>query len=59
VVYGEGIEGELQVEGDSLLVGCRGSILELAEVQMEGKKRMPAGEFLRGYQVKTGERVGE
>jgi methionyl-tRNA formyltransferase len=59
VVYGEGIEGELQVEGDSLLVGCRSSILELAEVQMEGKKRMPAGEFLRGYQVKTGERVGE
>ena len=59
VASGEGIEGELQVEGDSLLVGCRGSLLELAEVQMEGKKRMSAGEFLRGHQVKSGERVGE
>jgi len=59
VASGAGIEGELKVEGDSLLVGCRGSLLELAEVQMEGKKRMSAGEFLRGYQVKTGERVGE
>ena len=58
VASGAGIEGELKVEGDSLLVGCRGSLLELAEVQMEGKKRMSAGEILRGYQVKTGERVG-
>jgi methionyl-tRNA formyltransferase len=58
-VHGAGVEGELKVEGDSLLVGCRGSLLELSEVQMEGKKRMSAGEFLRGYQVKTGERVGE
>jgi methionyl-tRNA formyltransferase len=32
--------------------------LELLEVQMEGKKKMAAGEFLRGFQVKTGERVG-
>jgi methionyl-tRNA formyltransferase len=42
-----------------LLVGCKGSMLELIEVQMEGKRRMPAGEFLRGFQVRTGERVGE
>jgi len=51
-------EGELVVEGDRLLVGCRDSVLELLEVQMEGKKKMAAGEFLRGFQVKTGERVG-
>jgi len=55
---GEGVAGELRVDGDRLLVGCRESILELIEVQMEGKKRMTAGEFLRGFQVKTGERVG-
>jgi methionyl-tRNA formyltransferase len=59
VAEGEVAEGLLQVEGDRLLVGCRGSLLELVEVQMEGKKRMPAGEFLRGFQVKTGERVGQ
>jgi len=58
VVEGEGVAGELRVDGDRLLVGCRESILELIEVQMEGKKRMTAGEFLRGFQVKTGERVG-
>ena len=32
--------------------------MELVEVQMEGKKRMGAAEFLRGYQVKSGERLG-
>lgn len=51
--------GEMRVEGERLMVGCRGSVVELIEVQMEGKKRMGAGEFLRGHQVKSGERVGD
>jgi methionyl-tRNA formyltransferase len=57
---GEVMEGGvLRVEGDSMVVGCGGaSVLELVEVQMEGKKRMGAAEFLRGYQVKSGERLG-
>ena len=59
VAHGEGSEGVLKVDGDSLLVGCGGSLLELLEVQMEGKKRMAASDFLRGFQVKTGERVGQ
>ncbi len=51
--------GELLVEGDRLIVGCgEGTALELVEVQMEGKKRMGAAEFLRGYQAKSGERLG-
>lgn len=51
--------GELRVESDRLMVGCgEGTALELVEVQMEGKKRMPAAEFLHGYQVKSGERLG-
>jgi len=42
-----------------MLVGCGGGAVELLEVQMEGKKRMGAAEFLRGYQeVKSGERLG-
>ncbi len=41
----------------SVNTGQRSRIL-LEEVQMEGKKRMSAAEFLRGYQVKSGERVG-
>ena len=59
---GHGMDGELGtavVEGGRLLVICgQRTGIELVEVQMEGKKRMTAAEFLRGYQVKTGERVG-
>ena len=40
-------------------MGCDASQLELLEVQMEGKKKMSAKEFLRGFQVKSGERVGQ
>jgi len=51
--------GELFVEGERMLFGCAGAcVAELLEVQMEGKKRMSAAEFLRGYQVKSGERLG-
>jgi methionyl-tRNA formyltransferase len=51
--------GELLVDGEQMLVGCAGgTVAELLEVQMEGKKRMSAAEFLRGYQVKSGERLG-
>jgi methionyl-tRNA formyltransferase len=51
--------GVLKVQGDALLVGCgEGTVLGLDEVQMEGKRRMSAAEFLRGYQVRSGERLG-
>jgi methionyl-tRNA formyltransferase len=55
-----GVEaGSLRVHGDALLVGCGdGAALELDEVQVEGKRRMSAAEFLRGYQVRNGERLG-
>ena len=58
--FGVGCEsGELVVDGDCLRVGCGdGTVVELVEVQMEGKKRMGAAEFLRGYQVRSGERLG-
>ncbi len=51
-------QGELRVEQDRLFAGCSSAALELLEVQMEGKKRMPASEFLRGFQLLRGERVG-
>src|SRR6201996_3195592 len=47
-----GEAGVVVVKGDLLMVGCGdGAMLCLDEVQMEGKKRMGAAEFLRGYQV--------
>jgi methionyl-tRNA formyltransferase len=56
---GEGIAAEVRVDGDRLTVaGGDGSMLDLVEVQMEGKRRMSAGEFLRGFQLRSGERLG-
>ncbi len=33
---------------------CSGGILEILEIQLQGKKRMPVKEFLRGYKFKDG-----
>ncbi len=50
--------GEILVT-DNLLVGCgSGSALQLLEVQMEGKKRMPASDFIHGYHPRPGEKLG-
>jgi len=50
---------ELEVDGDRLFLGCSNSRIELLELQLEGKKRMTAAEFLRGYQLQPGEKAGE
>jgi methionyl-tRNA formyltransferase len=50
---------ELKVEGDRLLVGCgQGTAIELLELQLEGKKRTSACDFLRGYRPLPGEKLG-
>jgi methionyl-tRNA formyltransferase len=52
--------GELYSEGELVLVGCgHHSALELLEVQVEGKKRIPARDFVNGYRPFAGERLGE
>ena len=51
--------GLLQVVGQSLQVVCAGStLLELAELQLEGKGRMTAAEFLRGNAIVPGTKLG-
>ena len=46
--------------GGRLLVGCgKASTLELLEVQVEGKKRMAAADFIRGNPPKPGEKLGK
>jgi methionyl-tRNA formyltransferase len=52
--------GRILIEGDErLLVACAGNTwLDLIEVQLEGKKRMKADEFLRGQLLATGMRLG-
>jgi methionyl-tRNA formyltransferase len=51
--------GVLHVLGDEMAVGCGdGTAIVFDEVQMEGKRRMSAAEFLRGFQIRSGERLG-
>ena len=50
--------GVLRADRRGLLVGAGPGAVLLREVQMEGKKRMPAGEFLRGHPVAAGTLLG-
>ncbi|PYJ10106.1 MAG: hypothetical protein DMF06_07475 [Verrucomicrobia bacterium] len=45
----EGAPGEILRSNGSLVVAAKGGSLALGEVQLEGKRRMTAAEFLRGY----------
>ena len=51
--------GLIHVEGNRLFVACaEDTWLELLEVQLEGKKRLTATEFLRGAALTAGARLG-
>lgn len=51
--------GELGAGSDRLLVGCgAGTVLQLLQVQPEGKKALSAREFINGYRPASGERLG-
>ncbi|MBZ5533196.1 MAG: methionyl-tRNA formyltransferase [Acidobacteriia bacterium] len=51
--------GELQSVGGKLFVGCgAGSLLELLQVQLEGKKAVSAHDFSLGQRPTPGERLG-
>jgi len=50
---------ELKVRANHLLVGCgANTALELLEVQLEGKKRTKAHDFIQGYRPQPGEKLG-
>lgn len=52
-----GERGTLAAEGSKLFVTCaKGSRLELTEVQIEGKKRLAARDFLNGVRLSPGEK---
>ena len=58
--------GDVAVEGTRLFVGCgknkgkdADSALELIEIQLEGKRRMTAQEFINGYRPKSGDHLGQ
>ena len=39
---------------EPLTVKCGTGAIELLEIQAEGKKRMSAGDYLRGHKIDTG-----
>ncbi len=50
---------EVHVIDDRLLIGCaHNTSLEIEELQLEGKKRTSAPDFLHGYRPKPGEKRG-
>ncbi len=54
-----GEAGAIDVDAGLFRITCgQGSVVQLDEVQLEGKKRMSATEFLRGFQIRSVERLG-
>lgn len=56
-VEGKGEPGSvIEVNSESFKIACRKGALEIFEVQLEGKKRMTSGDFLKGTEIKVGTR---
>jgi methionyl-tRNA formyltransferase len=54
-----GDAGIFHVEGDRLFFTAGdGGRLEVTELQLEGKRRMPSADLLRGHGVADGDRLG-
>jgi methionyl-tRNA formyltransferase len=51
--------GEIKIAEEQLLAGCGAqTAIAIRELQLEGKRRMSAREFINGYQPKAGEKLG-
>ena len=47
-----------EVLDSNLLIACRGgTALRLTELQREGKKKMSAEDFLKGFELKKGKNI--
>lgn len=47
--------GNILIQAGRLFIRCFDDYIEIKELQLEGKKRMLADEFLRGYRINTGD----
>lgn len=59
-------QAQLSTQGTRLFVGCgpdttvdNNAVLELIEVQVEGKRAMSAQEFINGYRPQSGDKLGQ
>ncbi len=57
-VPGTVVVADAQNAERGLQIACKDSSLLLKEVQLEGKKRMPITDFLKGHPVALGEKLG-
>lgn len=49
----------IEAKGDKLIINCGNStLLQIDELQLEGKRRMPTRDFLNGVKVGIGEQLG-
>lgn len=56
-VAAQGAPGTVCEAGERLVVACGTGGVELLEVQQEGKRRLLASDFLRGYPLAVGDRL--
>lgn len=57
--YSDAAPGEIvELHKDSFVIKTGEGLLVVKELQLEGKKRMPADAFLRGYTIPVGTRLG-
>ncbi|MFW5973348.1 MAG: methionyl-tRNA formyltransferase [Bacteroidota bacterium] len=52
-----GAPGEVVEAGHRLVVACGSKSVELKEVQQQGRQRLSAADFLRGYDMQPGDRL--
>ncbi|MEM6645379.1 MAG: methionyl-tRNA formyltransferase [Bacteroidota bacterium] len=58
VVEGTGEAGEVLDATERLVVACQSAAVSVLEAQQPGKRRLPIGDFLRGYALGPGARLG-
>ncbi|MBR6396440.1 MAG: methionyl-tRNA formyltransferase [Lachnospiraceae bacterium] len=59
VICGSGEPGSIiDIDKNGFTVACGKDALYIKEVQLEGKKRMASSDFLRGYKLNKGDKIG-
>ena len=56
---GSGAPGEVIEAGDRLVVACGTEAVEIRSLQQPGRKRLDATDFLNGYALSEGDRLGD
>ena len=47
----------IRADGGGFWIATAGGVIELVEVQLANKKRLPGGEFIKGARIKVGDRL--